>query len=189
TALTQFLGFLHFGDEYKVMGLAAYGEPTFAAQVGQVVPGTPDGTFRLDLRYFRHLSEGVEMSWEDGAPTQGIVFTPALEELLGPRRRPDEELTQRHKDLAASLQRVYEERFFALVRALQERTGLRRLVLAGGCALNSVANGKLFEATDVEEVYIQSAAGDAGTSLGAALYVHHAIHGAPRDFVMEHSYW
>ncbi|HZF08594.1 MAG TPA: carbamoyltransferase C-terminal domain-containing protein [Thermoanaerobaculia bacterium] len=189
TALTQFLGFLHFGDEYKVMGLAAYGEPSFAAPLRQVVPARPDGTFRLDLRYFRHLSEGVEMSWEDGAPTQGIVFTPALEALLGPRRRPDEALTQRHKDLAASLQQVYEERFFALVRALQKRVGLKRLTLAGGCAMNSLANGKLFGETDIEEVYIQAAAGDAGTALGAALYVHHAVLGGRRDFVMDHCYW
>ncbi|MEA2694965.1 MAG: carbamoyltransferase [Acidobacteriota bacterium] len=189
TALTQFLGFLNFGDEYKVMGLAAYGEPTFAGQIAKVVPGRSDGTFRLDLRYFRHLSEGVEMSWEDGAPTQGIVFTPALEELLGPRRRPDEELTQRHKDLAASLQRVYEERFFALVRALQKRVGLKRLTLAGGCAMNSLANGKLFAETDIEDVYIQAAAGDAGTALGAALYVHHAVHGGRREWVMDHCYW
>ena len=111
------------------------------------------------------------MTWEDGEPELGTVYTPALEELLGPARRPDEELTQRHKDLAASLQAVYEERFFALVRALAARTGLKRLALAGGCAMNSLANGKLFERTDVEDVFIQAAAGDAGTALGAALYV------------------
>ena len=190
TAITQFLGFPGFGDEYKVMGLAAYGEPAFAAEVGRMAPPRPDGTFELDLRYFRHLSEGVDMTWEDGSPELGVVHTPALLELLGPARRPDEELTQRHKDLAASLQKVYEDRFFSLVRALQRRTGLKRLALAGGCAMNSLANGKLFDRTDVREVYIQSAAGDAGTSLGAALYAHHAILGAPRDgFVMEHSYW
>jgi carbamoyltransferase len=130
------------------------------------------------------------MTWEDGAPELGTIFTPLLEELLGPARRPGEELTQRHKDLAASLQQVYEDRFFALVTALQRRTGLKRLALAGGCAMNSLANGKLFDRTGVEEVFIQAAAGDAGTSLGAALYVHHAVLGAPRDgFVMEHSYW
>jgi carbamoyltransferase len=190
TAVTQYLGFLGFGDEYKVMGLAAYGEPTFAEHLGRMVPALPDGTFTLDLRYFRHLSEGVDMTWEEGSPELGRVYTPALAELLGPPRRRDEELTQRHMNLAASLQSVYEERFFALVRALQRRTGLKRLALAGGCAMNSLANGKLFDRTDVEEVFIQSAAGDAGTSLGAALYVHHAILGAPRDgFVMEHSYW
>ena len=190
TAVTQFLGFPGFGDEYKVMGLAAYGEPSFAERLGRIVPARPDGAFALDLRYFRHLSEGVDMTWEDGAPELGTIHTPALEELLGPARRPGEELTQRHKDLAASLQAVYEERFFALVRALGKRTGLKKLALAGGCAMNSLANGKLFDRTDVEDVYIQAAAGDAGTSLGAALYVHHVVQGAPRNgFVMSHSYW
>jgi len=190
TAVTQYLGFPGFGDEYKVMGLAAYGEPSFAAQLRQVVPARPDGTFRLDLRYFRHLSEGVDMSWDDGAPVLGPLFTPALEELLGPARNPAEELGQRHKDIAASLQLVYEERFFALVRALQKRTGLAKLALAGGCAMNSLANGKLFAATDVRDVYIQAAAGDAGTALGAALWVHYAELGAPRNgFVMEHCSW
>jgi carbamoyltransferase len=191
TALTQFLGFPGFGDEYKVMGLAAYGEPSFADRLARVVPARPDGTFRLDLRFFRHLSEGVDMTWEDGSPALGRVYTPALEELLGPARRPDEELTQRHKDLAASLQKVYEDRFFALVNAVRRKTGkMKRLALAGGCAMNSLANGRLFDRTDIEEVWIQAAAGDAGTSLGAALWVHHCVLGAPRDgFVMEHSYW
>lgn len=190
TAVTQHLGFPGFGDEFKVMGLAAYGEPAYAAELRRVVPALPDGTFRLDLRYFRHLSEGVDMTWDDGSPALGPLFTSALEELLGPARRPGEELTQRHKDLAASLQRVYEERFFALVRALRKRTGLKRLALAGGCAMNSLANGKLFAETDVEEVYVQAAAGDAGTALGAALWVSHAVLGAPRGgFVMEHCYW
>jgi len=189
TAITQFLGFLGFGDEYKVMGLAAYGEPSFADKLRQVVPARPDGTFVLDLRFFRHLSEGVDMTWEDGSPELGLVYTPALPELLGPARRPDEELTQRHKDLAASLQTVYEERFFALVCALQKRTGLPRLALAGGCAMNSLANGKLFDRTDVRDVYVQAAAGDAGTALGAALWVQHAELGAPRGFVMEHCSW
>jgi carbamoyltransferase len=190
TAVTQYLGFPGFGDEYKVMGLAAYGEPFFADRLGRVVPPQPDGTFRLDLRFFRHLSEGVDMTWEDGSPEQGLLFTPALEELLGPARRPGEELTQRHKDLAASLQKVYEERFFALVRALQKRTGMKRLALAGGCAMNSLANGRLFDRTDIQDVYVQAAAGDAGTSLGAALWVHHHVLGAPRNgFVMEHCSW
>lgn len=189
TAITQFLGFHGFGDEYKVMGLTAYGEPRYVAELRRLVPAIPDGSFELDLRYFVHLSQGVDMTWEDGAPTLGLVYSPALEPLLGAARSPQDELTQRHKDLAASLQAVYEERFFSLVRALQRRTGLKRLCLAGGCAMNSLANGKLFEQTDVEEVYIQAAAGDAGTSLGAALYVHHQVLGGERKFVMEHSYW
>ena len=189
TAITQHLGFLGFGDEYKVMGLAAYGEPAYADRLRQVAVAQDDGGFRLDLRCFRHLSEGVDMTWDDGAPLLGRVFTPALERLLGPARRPDEELGQRHKDVAASLQLVYEERFFALVRSLQRATGQTALALAGGCAMNSLANGKLFAETEVREVYVQAAAGDAGTALGAALWVHHALDGAPRRFVMEHCYW
>jgi len=190
TALTQFLGFLQFGDEYKVMGLAAFGEPRYARELAALVPARSDGTFRLDLDYFRHLSEGVEMSWEEGAPAQGLLFSPELEARLGPRRRPDDEIDQRHMDLAASLQAVYEERFFALVRAALAAAGSKRLALAGGCAMNSLANGKLFERTEVEEIYIQAAAGDAGTALGAALWAHHVELGAPRDgFVMEHAAW
>jgi carbamoyltransferase len=189
TAITQFLGFPKYGDEYKVMGLAAYGEPRFAPQLRKLTPARDDGTFRLDLRYFRHLSEGVDMTWDDGEPSLGDVFTPALETLLGPRRRPQDEIEQRHKDLAASLQAVYEERFFALVREALRRTGLKRLALAGGCAMNSLANGRLLEQVDLEGIFIQSAAGDAGTALGAALWVQHAVLGVPREFVMEHAYW
>jgi carbamoyltransferase len=190
TAITQYLGFLGFGDEYKVMGLAAYGEPRFATPLRTIVPASPDGTFRLDLRFFRHLSDGVQMTWDDGAPELGVLFTPALEQLLGPRRRPGDELEQRHRDLAASLQLVYEERFFVLVRRVMSLCGTKKLALAGGCALNSLANGKLFERTGVEELFIQAAAGDAGTSLGAALYAHHVTFDQPRSgFVMEHSSW
>lgn len=190
SAITQYLGFLGFGDEYKVMGLAAYGEPRFVEPLRKLVPARSDGTFRLDLHYFRHLSEGVEMTWEDGAPDQGILFTPALDDLLGPRRQREDPLEQRHKDIAASMQRVYEERFFALVRRALELTGSKKLALAGGCALNSLANGRLFDHTDIEEVWIQPAAGDAGTALGAALWAQHEVFGVPRDgWVMEHSSW
>ncbi|MGE0641505.1 MAG: carbamoyltransferase [Thermoanaerobaculia bacterium] len=190
TAMTQYLGFGHFGDEYKVMGLAAYGEPRFVAEVGRLVPQLPDGTFRLDLAFFRHLSEGVDMTWDDGSPELGRVYSGALERLLGPARRDDEPLGQRHMDLAASMQRVYEERFFSLVRRVLRLTGSKKLCLAGGCALNSLANGRIFDHTDVEEIFIQSASGDSGTSLGAALYAHHDVLGRPRSgFVMEHSAW
>jgi len=172
------------------MGLAAYGEASFVEEVARLVPARPGGSFRLDLSYFRHLSEGVDMTWEDGSPELGQVFSRKLEEMLGPARRPDEELSQRHKDLAASMQRVYEERFFALVRRALEVAGSKRLCLAGGCALNSLANGRIFENSDVEEVFIQAAAGDSGTSLGAALYAHHDVLGKPRSgFLMRHGAW
>ncbi len=190
TAMTQYLGFPDFGDEYKVMGLAAYGEPRFTPELARLVPAQADGMFELDLDYFLHLSKGVEMTWDGGAPMLGTLYSRKLVELLGPARRPSEELTQRHRDLAASMQAVYEERFFALVRRVLELAGSKRLALAGGCALNSLANGKLFDRTDVEEVFIQAAAGDAGTSLGAALWAHHMVLGRPRTgWVMEHSAW
>jgi carbamoyltransferase len=133
----------------------------------------------------------VDFHWgEDGVPHQGALFTPQLAALLGPPRDPREEVGQRHRDLAASMQRVYEERFFALVRRALRLTGSRNLALAGGCGLNSLANGKLFDRTDVAEVFIQAAAGDAGTSLGAALYAHHEILGQPRNgWVMAHASW
>ncbi len=189
TAITQFLGFLKYGDEFKVMGLAAYGEPRFADALRKVVPSLPNAGFYLDQRYFRHLTEGVDMTWNGGSPSLEPVFQPALEKLLGPCRRLDDPLEQRHKDIAASLQKVYEERFFALAREALRRTGSKRLVLAGGCAFNSLANGRLLEAVDMEDIYIQPAAGDAGTALGAALYLLHAEMGHEREFVMEHAYW
>ncbi|HEV8607663.1 MAG TPA: carbamoyltransferase C-terminal domain-containing protein [Tepidisphaeraceae bacterium] len=190
TAITQYLGFPKYGDEYKVMGLAAYGEPSLADKLREMVPPQPDGTFKLNLRYFRHLREGVDMTWENGEPQLGPVYSDQLQQLLGqPPRDSRAELTQWHKDMAASLQKVYEERFFSLVRTLSARTGMKKLTLAGGCALNSLANGKLFDQTDIQEVYIQAASADGGTSLGAALYVQHAILNQPRSFIMEHAYW
>lgn len=189
TAITQFLGFPKYGDEYKVMGLASYGRPTFLPQMRQVVTLRDDGRFETDLDYFLHASEGVTMAWENGEPTLGAVFSPKLAELLGPAREPNTEITERHHDIASSLQAMYEEAFFHRVRWLQKKTGLKALCLAGGCAMNSVANGKLFRETAFTDVFIQSAAGDAGTALGAAQYVwHHALR-KPRQFTMAHSYW
>ena len=189
TAVTQFLGFPKYGDEYKVMGLASYGTPEFLSQLRHIVRLTDDGRFETDLDFFRHGSEGVTMSWEGGEPVIGPLWTEKLRELLGPEREPGSEMTSRHQNIAASLQAVYEDAFFHRLRWLQKRTGLNALCLAGGCAMNSVANGKIFRETDFTDVFIQSAAGDAGTALGAALWVWHQELGKPRDFVMEHSYW
>jgi carbamoyltransferase len=188
-AITQYLGFPKYGDEYKVMGLAPYGEPAFLPQLRQLVKLVSDGGFEIDLSYFRHHTEGDRMTWDDGEPTIGPVFTPRLEALLGPARRPDEPIEPRHEAIAASLQVVFEEAVFHVLRALHKRTGLPRLCLAGGCAMNSVANGKIREQTPFREVFIQPAAGDNGTALGAALYVAHHVLGQPRRFVMEHAYW
>jgi carbamoyltransferase len=188
-ALTQYLGFPKYGDEFKVMGLAPYGEPRYVRELAPLVHLKDDGTFELDLSYFRHWSDGVEMTWEDGEPTLGRVYTPKLETLLGPSRRPDEPVVARHEALAASLQCVFEEAAMHVLRHVQKRTGATRVCLAGGCAMNSVANGKIRAQTGFREVFIQPAAGDNGTALGAAFFAWHQASSEPRTFVMEHSYW
>jgi carbamoyltransferase len=194
SALTQYLGFPHFGDEYKVMGLAPYGEPTFMEQMRQIVRVQSDGTFQLGLDYFRHHRENVPYSWDNGSPEVGTLFAPALEDLLGPARKKDEPLEQKHKDLARSIQAMYEEAFFALLNKLHERYGNDNLTLSGGCAMNSVANGKVMRMTPFKHLYIQSAAGDAGGAIGAALVAHQQATGnrEPRTgnrFHMAHAYY
>jgi carbamoyltransferase len=187
-ALTQFLGFWGYGDEYKVMGLSPYGLPDFADRLRRLVQLESDGGFRLDLSYFRHWSEGISMTWDDSVPTIGPAFTPKLEGLLGPARRPDEPLADRHEAIAASLQVVFEEAAFHVLNALQRRSGQRSMCLAGGCGMNSVMNGKIREQTGFREVYVQPAAADNGTALGAALHVWHGS-GGRRAWVMDHAYW
>jgi carbamoyltransferase len=188
-ALTQYLGFPHYGDEYKVMGLAAYGEPSYLPQVRKLVKLLPDGGYELDLKYFRHHREGFTYVWGDGEPKISDLYTLALTALLGiPPRKPDEPLEQRHRDLAASVQAIYEEAFFHLLNKLHAKYRCDNLTLAGGCAMNSLANGKIPDRTPFTSVYVQSAAGDAGGSLGAAYEVLRR-QGARRDFVMTHAYW
>ena len=188
-AITQYLGFLTYGDEYKVMGLAPYGEPEYADALWRLLHLKPGGGFEIELSYFRHHAEGVSMTWDDGEPTIGPVYTRKLEELLGPARKPDEPLEPKHEAIAASLQAVFEEAAFHVLNALYRKTRLPRLCLAGGCAMNSVMNGKIRECTPFQEVYIQPAAGDNGTALGAAFYVQHQVLERPRRFVMKHAYW
>jgi carbamoyltransferase len=187
-ALTQYLGFPHYGDEYKVMGLAPYGKPAFMDAMRQIVRLKPDGAYELDLAYFRHHKEQVTYQWTDGSPEFGDLFAPALEALLGPRRAPNDPLDDRHRDIARSVQAMYEEAFFHLIGILQKRYGLTDLALAGGCAMNSVANGKVRRITPFRRVYVQSAAGDAGGAIGAAFALWHQVGGA-RSFIMDHAYW
>jgi carbamoyltransferase len=188
-ALTQYLGFPRYGDEYKVMGLAAYGAPDFAARLRPLIRLHGDGSFALDLEYFRHHTGSVDMTWEGGEPVIGRVWTEALERLLGPARRPDEPIEPRHEAIAASAQAIFEEAAFHVLRGVHRRTGIPRLALAGGCALNSVMNGKIRERTPFTDVCIQPAAGDDGTALGAALSVWHERLGYGRSFTMEHGAW
>jgi len=190
SAVTQYLGFLKFGDEYKVMGLAAYGEAEQLEAFRDIVHANGNG-FRLELDYFTHHRTGPEMSWAeaDKTPALGKMFSEVMENKLGPKRGPDEPLEQRHRNLAAALQARLEEIYLGMLKKLAERTGLKAVCLAGGVAFNCVANGKIFDRTGFEQVYVHPAAGDAGLAVGAAYYVWHQILGKPRTFVMDHAYW
>jgi carbamoyltransferase len=187
-ALTQYLGFPHYGDEYKVMGLAPYGQPREMKAMRKLVKLKPRGGFSLDLSYFNHHQEPIAFQWEEGVPIFRDLFAPKLEALLGPRRRPGDFLQDRHKDIARSVQLMYEEAFFNLLNQLFEDYGAKDLALAGGCAMNSVANGKVRRMTRFNRVYVQSAAGDAGGALGAAFALWHKL-GGDRSFTMDHAYW
>ena len=190
-AFTQYLGFPQYGDEYKVMGMSAYGEPSYMTEMNQVIKidSNKNGSlFELDLDYFIHHLEGVAMTWQNGEPKMGQVFSTKLEKLFGSVRKPDAEIEQRHLDIAASLQKKYEEVFFYILNHVYEQTQNQNLALAGGCAMNSLANGKIFANTPFKEVFIQPAAGDAGGAIGAAYHVYNQVLGNPRVFVFEKSY-
>jgi carbamoyltransferase len=194
SGVTQYLGFPKFGDEYKVMGLAAYGQPEQMDAFRDIVrfDARSNGNgFRLGLDYFTHHRTGPEMSWAeaDKTPTLGKMFSNEMPKRLGPVRAPEEPLEQRHRNLAASLQARLEEVYLGMLKKLAERTGLKAICLAGGVAFNCIANGKIFDATPFEQVYVHPAAGDAGLAVGAAYYVWHQKLGKPRSFVMEHAYW
>ena len=172
--MTQYLGFPHYGDEYKVMGLAPYGKPTYADQMSDLVRLLPNGGYELNLKYFRHATEPVTVTWTAGEPVKpGNYFTPELERLLGPARDPKSPLEDRHRDLARSVQATYERAFFHLLETVHRQHRIDNLVLAGGCAFNSVANGKITTHSPFKRVYVQSAAGDAGGAVGAALQAHY----------------
>ncbi len=169
SALTYYTGFKVNSGEYKVMGLAPYGEPKYADKIlGNLIDVKADGSFRLDLSYFDYCT-GLTMT---NAKFDGLFG--------GPARKPDQLLTQRHMDLAASIQVVTEEVVLRLTQSLHKETGLRNLCLAGGVALNCVANGKVLRDGPFEQIYIQPAAGDAGGALGAALVGYHMQRGQKR---------
>ena len=194
SAVTQYLGFLKFGDEYKVMGLAAYGQAEQTEAFREIVrfdERANGNGFRLGLDYFTHHYAGPEMSWAeaDKTPTLGTLFSEKMASRLGPVRTPEEPLEQRHRNLAAALQARLEEVYLGMLKKLAERTGLKAICLAGGVAFNCVANGKIFDATPFEQVYVHPAAGDGGLAVGAAYFVWHQKLHKLRSFVMEHAYW
>ena len=171
TATTQFLGFHHYGDEGKVMGLAPYGQPRFIDQFRQIVTTHHHGQFRLNLDYFRHASQGVEMSWDDGSPQLGRIFADAFGETFGSPRMPSAELSPRDCDIAASLQLRLEEVAFHVLNHLYDQTRMTDLGLAGGVAYNSVLNGKIVTHTPFRRVFVQPAAGDSGTAIGVCYQI------------------
>ncbi|HLW79244.1 MAG TPA: carbamoyltransferase C-terminal domain-containing protein [Terriglobia bacterium] len=188
TAVTQWLGFTKFGDEGKAQGLAAYGKPVYLDDLARLVRLRPRGSFELDLDYFVHWAEGVDMTWDDGGPALGTIYSAKFTRKFGPPRAPAGEITPAYADMAASLQAMLEQAEFHVLGHVQRSTGLKALCLAGGVALNSTFNGKVLLETPFTDIFVQPAASDAGTALGAAYYIHHQILGQPRMFVMKHAY-
>ncbi len=199
SAFTAYLGFRVNNGEYKVMGMAPYGKPNYMDEVYKVVKVDNDGGLSLNMDYFsfHHSTRNT--------------FSRKFEDLFGPRRLPESEFfsptthpnkdhpdwddrtalqNQKYADIAASIQRATEEIILKMARAAhRESGGSKNLVMAGGVALNSVANGRIIREGPFENVFIQPAAGDAGGAIGAALYAYHVIFGHPRKFTMEHAYW
>ena len=188
TMICEFIGYNKYGDEGKVMGLAPYGRDTYCKQIRDLLMTSASG-FELDLEYFKPLgsNEGMQIK-ADGTVALARHFSERMIELFGPPRDPDSEITQRDMDLAYAMQHCFEEVLFHLLNELHKRVPLENIAMAGGCALNSVANGKLFARTPFRHTWIQPAAGDEGLAVGAALHTYHAVLGHKRDFVMNHSY-
>ncbi len=191
TAITQYLGLTKFGDEYKTMALAAYAEPNKLDFFRNLITTDPGKIgFHMDLKYFNHHKNVNSMQWLEGEPIIDNLYSPNLISALGqPPRHYEENMNEFHYGIAASLQRRLEEVVFDMLNKLYKKTGMKKLTMAGGVALNCTMNSKILEQTPFEELYIQPAAWDGGTSLGSALYVWHDILGNPRVQPMEHAYW
>jgi len=188
TMICEFIGYTQYGDEGKVMGLAPYGKDTYCGEIAKIVKPESAG-FKLDLGYFKPLGSNQGMQvLPDGTVRLARHFSARMEKLFGDPRRPHTEITQREMDLAFALQQRFEEIFFHLANRLHERVQLDDLALAGGCALNSVANGKLFDRTPFRRTYIQPAAGDEGLAIGAALHTYHSFLKQPRRHELKSSY-
>ncbi len=202
SAFTAFLGFRVNNGEYKVMGMAPYGKPRYVDKIySHLINLAEDGSFRINMDYFSYHysdkktfnSKFVNLFGEPREP-ESHFFTSGTRypSYFGEKPANFNELCRKNEhyaDIAASIQRVTEEVLLKLVNSLYKETGLKRLCLAGGVALNSVANGRIIRESPFEEIFIQPAAGDGGGALGAALYLYHGLLGKPRNFILEHSYW
>jgi carbamoyltransferase len=201
SAFTAFLGFEVNDGEYKVMGMAPYGRPRYVEKVWQLVHQNDDGSFALDMDYFcfhhstdRMFNGRFTDLFGDSRPPGTPFFTKSsgYPKYLGQPPANYAEIcriNQHYADVAASIQNVTEELLLGLARNLHKETGLKKLCLAGGVGLNSVANSRILRETNFEEIFVQPAAGDAGGALGAALWAHNSLLGMPRTFCMEHAYW
>jgi carbamoyltransferase len=169
------------------MGLSPYGKPTLVDKVKDVLIFKDNGLFEINKKYFKHPKEGVSMSWEGGDPFIENIYSDHMVDVFGKARSKDEEITQFHKDLASSIQKVTEELIFHILNHLQRKTGLKNICIAGGVAQNSVANGKILENTTFESMYIPPAGHDAGTAIGSALWLYNHIQGNGRIEPMQHS--
>jgi carbamoyltransferase len=188
TMICEFIGYRKYGDEGKVMGLAPYGKDTYCQQIREIV-GIADGSFKLDLSYFMPLGSNQGMQvLSDGSICLARHFSDRMVEIFGEPREPHSEITQRDMDLAYAMQHCFEEAFFHLLNDLHGHVPVGDLAMAGGCALNSVANGKLFDRTPFCATWIQPAAGDEGLAIGAALHTYHSVLRQPRSYVMKNSY-
>jgi carbamoyltransferase len=188
TMICEFIGYSKYGDEGKVMGLAPYGKDTYCTEISKIV-SPKNGGFQLDLSYFKPLGSNQGMQvLPDGTVRLARHFSDRMETMFGEPRKPHADIEQRDMDLAFALQHRFEEIFFHLLHRLHEQVPLEDLVMAGGCALNSVANGKLFDCTPFGRTYIQPAAGDEGLAIGAALHTYHSVLKQPRRHELKHSY-
>ena len=188
TMICEFIGYSQYGDEGKVMGLAPYGKDTYRDEISKIV-APRNGSFQLDLSYFKPLGSNQGMQvLDDGTVKLARHFSDRMEKLFGEPRVPHSEITQRDMDLAFALQQRFEEIFFHLLNQLHRSVPCEDLAMAGGCALNSVANGKLFDVTPFRCTYIQPAAGDEGLAIGAALHTYHSVLKQPRRHELKNSY-
>lgn len=189
TALTQYLGFPHYGDEGKVMALASFGKPKYLKEMQKLVRFDSSKLVLMGLSYFTHHHRGVAMTWSQGSPSVGTLYSDELLHLLGPARKKGEPLNEHFYDVAASMQIHLEEVILQVVRHLATLTKETKICLAGGVALNSVVNGRIRTETPFRELFIQPAAADDGTAIGCAFYIQNQILGRARSFVMNHAYW
>ncbi len=188
-SITQFLGFKNYGDEYKIMGLAPYGKPNYIDELKKILLLRKNGHYALNLDFFKFHKENFNYRWDNGKVQIDDLYNNKILNLLGNERKKDEILTDFHKDIACSAQKVYEEAFLNILNNLYKKYKNENLCLAGGCGMNSVANGKIKNNTNFKNIFVQAAAGDAGGAIGAAFATYFKQTNSKRTFQMKHAYW